>query len=103
MDFLLSQCAESVENQIFMEDSFDSLTLSQISELPEMKNELDMDVDFDIGDVLQMLETAAENAQNSTTSESEVKLKSQLNHGVSEIKTQRSSMQNHRSNDTTKQ
>lgn len=72
MDFLLSQCAESVENQIFMEDSFDSLTLSQISELPEMKNELDMDVDFDIGDVLQMCETAAENAQNSTTSESEV-------------------------------
>lgn len=70
MDFLLSQCAESVENQIFVEDSFDSLTLSQISELPEMKNELDMDVNFDIGDVLQMLETA-ENAQNSTTSESE--------------------------------
>uniref|UniRef100_A0A8W8MEW1 Uncharacterized protein n=1 Tax=Magallana gigas TaxID=29159 RepID=A0A8W8MEW1_MAGGI len=70
MDFLLSQSAESVENQIFMDDSFDSLTLSQISELPEMRNELDMDVNFDIGDVLQMLETA-ENAQNSTTSESE--------------------------------
>lgn len=62
MDFLLSQCAESVENQIFMEDSFDSLTLSQISELPKMKNELNMNVNFDIGDVLQMMETAV-NAQ----------------------------------------
>lgn len=58
MNFLMSQHAESVENQIFIEDSFDSLTLSQISELPEMKNELDMDVNFGIRDVLQKLETA---------------------------------------------
>lgn len=69
MDFMRSQYAESVENQMFLEDSFDFITLFQISELPEMKNELDTDVNFDIGDVLQMME-AAVNAQNFTASES---------------------------------
>lgn len=90
MDFLLSQCAESVENQIFIEDSFDSLTLSQISELPEMNNELDMDFNFDVGDVLQMLETA-KNAQNATTSESEIddKMKNERFGQVSDDEIQR--------------
>lgn len=90
MDFLLSQCAESVENQIFIEDSFDSLTLSQISELPDMNNELDMDFNFDVGDVLQMLETA-KNAQNATTSESEIddKMKNERFGQVSDDEIQR--------------
>jgi hypothetical protein len=53
---MLSQYAEPIENQIHMQDSFGSLTLSRITDLPEMKNEL-MDADFDKGDILHIMET----------------------------------------------
>jgi hypothetical protein len=39
-DVMLSQYVESIENQVHVEDTFGSLTLSQITDLPEMKNEL---------------------------------------------------------------
>jgi hypothetical protein len=57
-DVMLSQYVEYIENQIHvhLEDTFGSLTLSQVTDLPEMKNEL-MNADFDIGDILDMMET----------------------------------------------
>jgi hypothetical protein len=39
-DVMLSQYEESNENQIHVEDTFGSLTLCQITDLPEMKSEL---------------------------------------------------------------
>ena len=50
-DFLLSQHAESVENQIHVEDSLQSMTL----DVPELK--IDPFMDFDFGDIFSMMET----------------------------------------------
>ena len=81
-DFLLSQHAESVENQINVKDSFQRMTL----DLPELK--IDPFMDFDLGDIFSMMETDL-SAPNFLRPEIEMETKNERFKQVSDDEIQR--------------
>ena len=81
-DFLLSQHAESVENQIHVEDSLQSMTL----DVPELK--IDPFMDFDIGYIFNMMETDL-SAPNFSRPEVEMETKNERFEPVSDDEIQR--------------
>ena len=81
-DFLLSQHAESVENQIHVKDSFQRMTL----DLPELK--IYPFMDFDLGDIFSMMETDL-SAPYFSRPEIEMEMKNERFEPVSDYEIQR--------------